>query len=249
MSELIKQPKIELLEQLRPFNEEEMLTIAQANMAVKVNYFDYSGIVICVSFRHVVVDASATAYFVRNWAKVASVGSLIDIKNHVVFDCTSIFPSQDVSSMSKGKPDANDEDITKWKLNPPLPEQCIGNAITIGMTTWPTKKRAGYNKIVFKVREMLSMVEENVKNRFPNGCKNYRIDHAALDRDSAMKVLNFRGTFRLPFYQTGFGWGKPVWFSPGQQLKNNNFVLLDTSDGKGLITSNGAIIKGRHGQI
>ncbi|KAK4835392.1 hypothetical protein QYF36_009125 [Acer negundo] len=291
MSELIKQPKIELLEQLRPFNEEEMLTTAQANMAVKVNYFDCGGVAICVSFRHVVVDASAAAYFVRNWAKVASGGSLIDIKDHVVFDCTSIFPSQDVSSLSKSKPDANDEDITKWfvfensniavlqekignrptrfeallallwgamidayakeddptvqlgalipvnlrrKLNPPLPEQCIGNAVTIGMTAWPTKERAEYNKIVFKFRELMSMVDEYIKNGFRNGWKTCIIDHAAMDRNSAMKVFNCSGTYTLPFYQTDFGWGKPVWFSAGQRSKNNNFVLLDTSDGKGI---------------
>ncbi|TXG63620.1 hypothetical protein EZV62_010614 [Acer yangbiense] len=46
------------------------------------------------------------------------------------------------------------------KLNPALPEQCIGNAITIAMTAWSTKEvRANYNKIVFKARELMSMVD------------------------------------------------------------------------------------------
>ncbi|KAI9194856.1 hypothetical protein LWI28_009690 [Acer negundo] len=69
ISELIKQPKMELLELLRPYNEEEIL-IAQVNLAVKVNHFDCGGVAICVTFRHVIADGSAAAHFVRNWSKL-----------------------------------------------------------------------------------------------------------------------------------------------------------------------------------
>ncbi|KAI9182377.1 hypothetical protein LWI28_024758 [Acer negundo] len=206
MSELIKQPKIELLEQLRPYNEEEMLS-SQVTLAVQVNHFDGGGVAICVYFRHAIADGCAAAHFVRNWSKVANCGgSLID-KKDVIFDCTSIFPSQDVTGAfsKRNRELANDHEmntIIKWfvfnnskiaalqekigdkptrfqallalmwgamidanikeynnniptptlqfgaiipvnlrrKLNPALPEQCIGNPITIGMTAWPTKE-------------------------------------------------------------------------------------------------------------
>ncbi|KAK2651544.1 hypothetical protein Ddye_011400 [Dipteronia dyeriana] len=303
MSELIKQPKIELLEKLRPYNEEEMLK-AQVNLAVQVNHFDRGGVAICVSFSHAIVDACAGAYFVRNWSKVANCGGpLIDIKD-VIFDCNSIFPSQDVSgTLPKHRELVNDQNemimITKWfvfnnskiaalqekigdsptrfeallalmwgamidanikesnnsiptattqfcaiipinlrrKLNPALSEQCIGNAITIGVTGWPTKElRANYNKIVFKTRELMSMVDEYVKNGFPNGWKNCIINEAAIDRNNtcAMKIFTFSSICRLPFYETDFGWGKPLWVSSAGRGSNNFFVPIDTSDGKGI---------------
>ncbi|KAK2651547.1 hypothetical protein Ddye_011403 [Dipteronia dyeriana] len=302
MSKLIKQPKSELLEQLRPYNEEEMLN-AQVNLAVQVNHFDRGGVAICVSFRHAIVDACAGAHFVRNWSKVANCGGpLIDIKD-VIFDCNSIFPSQDVSGalLKRNRELVNDRNelVTKWfvfnnskiaalqekigdrptrfeallalmwgamidanikesnnniptpttqfgalipvnlrrKLDSALPEHCIGNVITIGMTGWPTKElRSDYKKIVFKVRELMGMVDEYVKNGFPNGWKNCIINEAAIDRNNtcAMKIFTFSSICRLPFYETDFGWGKPLWISLAQGGLNNTFVPIDTSDGKGI---------------
>ncbi|KAK4849357.1 hypothetical protein QYF36_023946 [Acer negundo] len=302
MSELIKQPKIELLEQLRPYNEEEMLS-SQVTLAVQVNHFDGGGVAICVYFRHAIADGCAAAHFVRNWSKVANCGgSLID-KKDVIFDCTSIFPSQDVTGAfsKRNRELANDHEmntIIKWfvfnnskiaalqekigdkptrfqallalmwgamidanikeynnniptptlqfgaiipvnlrrKLNPALPEQCIGNPITIGMTAWPTKEvRANYNKIVFKAREMMSMVDEYVKNGFPNGWKTCIKNEAAIDGNtSEMKTFTFTSICRLPFYEADFGWGKPLWVTLGQRGTNNIFIPIDTSDGKGI---------------
>ncbi|KAK1592971.1 hypothetical protein Q3G72_033613 [Acer saccharum] len=296
MSELIKQPKMELLELLRPYNEEEIL-IAQVNLAVKVNYFDCGGVAICLTFRHAIADGCASAHFVRNWSKVAAANCADGIiSKDAIFDRTSIFPSQDdVPEINhKRKPDANDEHVTKWfvfensniavlqekignrstrfeallalmwgaiidaeeesknksnptqcgaliavnlrrKLNPPLHDQSIGNAIVIGMTAWPTKERAKYDKIVSKYRELISMVDENVKNGFRNGSKTLIINHAAIEENiSNMKMINFNAVMKLPFYETDFGWGKPVWFSPAQRPKSSTFSLSDTPDAKGL---------------
>ncbi|KAK2649363.1 hypothetical protein Ddye_016852 [Dipteronia dyeriana] len=85
MSKLIKRQKIELLEQLRPYNKEDMLS-AQVNLANQVNHFDRGRVAICISIRHAIADACAVAHFVRNWSKVANCGgSLIDVKD-VIFD-------------------------------------------------------------------------------------------------------------------------------------------------------------------
>ncbi|KAK4855129.1 hypothetical protein QYF36_004299 [Acer negundo] len=103
------------------------------------------------------------------------------------------------------------------------------------MTAWPTKERAKYDKIVSKSRELISMVDEYVKNGFRNGRKTIIINHAAMEENiSTTKIINFNAIIRLPFYETDFGWGKPVWFSVAQRPKSSTFSLSDTSDAKGI---------------
>ncbi|KAH7565911.1 hypothetical protein JRO89_XS08G0037600 [Xanthoceras sorbifolium] len=293
MSELIKKEDVVLLEQLRPYDAEEMSN-AQVNLAVQVNYFDCGGVAVCVSFRHAIADACAAAYFVKNWATVACGGN--DIKD-VIFDSTSIFPSQDVSGISKtnhqAMRDISKETITKWlvfdntkiaalqekiggrstryeallalmmgamidakeeldesnltqfgaiipvnlrkKMNPPLPEKCIGNAITLGMTYWTTKEKGDYNKIVSKAREVISMVDDYAKADIKNGWMNCIRNEAARDKKcTSTRLFTFTSICRLPFYETDFGWGKPVWFSISERMNVNTFVPVDTCDGKGI---------------
>lgn len=38
---------------------------------------------------------------------------------------------------------------------------------------------------------------------------------------------------RQPQYGTDFGWGKPIWVSPGEPV-NDVVVLIDTKDGEGI---------------
>ncbi|KAL5751856.1 hypothetical protein ACOSQ2_022363 [Xanthoceras sorbifolium] len=293
MSELIKQKDVELLEQLRPYDAEEMST-AEVNLAVQVNYFDCGGVAVCVSFRHVIADASAAAYFVKNWAAVACGGN--DIKD-VIFDSTSIFPSQDGSGISKTNHRAirtmSKETVTKWlvfdnskvaalqekiggrptryetllalmwgamidakeeidesnptqfaaiipvnlrkKMNPPLPEKCIGNAVTLGMTYWPEKEKGDYKKIVCRAREVMSMVDDYAKTGIKNGWMNCIRNEAVRDKKcTSTRLFTFSSMCRLPLYETDFGWGKPVWFSISERMNVDTFVPLDTSDGKGI---------------
>ncbi|KAL3585024.1 hypothetical protein D5086_011891 [Populus alba] len=67
-------------------------------MAVQVNYFNCGGVAISICIWHAVADASTLATFVNCWAAISrDPNNVID---EVVFDCTTLFPPQDLSSFS-----------------------------------------------------------------------------------------------------------------------------------------------------
>ncbi|XVF06574.1 hypothetical protein REPUB_Repub06bG0061000 [Reevesia pubescens] len=86
--------QIEVLEQLLPFNPLEQSS-HQVILAVQVNYFACGGMAIGVCISHVIADTSAAAHFLKAWAAVAS-GSADNIEG-VIYDCSSLFPPQDLS--------------------------------------------------------------------------------------------------------------------------------------------------------
>ncbi|KAJ4712519.1 Transferase [Melia azedarach] len=95
MSEVLKTTdQMDMLEKLLPFNPNEKVS-TDVNLAVQLNYFDCGGLAICVCFRHIIADASAAAYFVKNWSEVAC-GSSDGIED-VIFDSTSIFPPHELT--------------------------------------------------------------------------------------------------------------------------------------------------------
>ncbi|KAK4839908.1 hypothetical protein QYF36_025867 [Acer negundo] len=87
MSEVLKKPEIDLLQQLLPYQPREMSAI-EFNLAIQINYFESGGVAISFCFGHFIVDAAAVAHFIRSWAMVACGGddTIKDI---------SLFPSHD----------------------------------------------------------------------------------------------------------------------------------------------------------
>ncbi|KAH7556972.1 hypothetical protein JRO89_XS11G0022300 [Xanthoceras sorbifolium] len=99
MSKLLTRPDFDLLEQLLPYKQHELLT-SQFNMAIQLNYFSCGGFAICACFKHVIADASAAVSFMRSWSRIACGDN--DLKSEdVVLDFTSIVPPhQDQSVLS-----------------------------------------------------------------------------------------------------------------------------------------------------
>ncbi|KAL5857801.1 hypothetical protein ACOSQ3_005259 [Xanthoceras sorbifolium] len=295
MSELLKQPEMELLGQLRPYNPEEMLR-AQVNLAVQANYFDCGGVAISFYFRHVIADGPAAANFIKNWGKVACGAD--DIKD-VVFDFTSssfppqissfkitpqaidnlskepvskrfVFDGSKIAALrekignqatrfeavtaliwgammasSKEERDHESNNRTQFaiifainlrkKMNPPLPEQCMGSVCTLGMTYWPTQETFNYNKLAGKVHGLIGIVDDYVRKGFENGWLNLIMDYSGIDpKSSETRTISVSSFLRHPFYEADFGWGKPIWVSISSELLKDTFNLLDISDGKGV---------------
>lgn len=90
-------PEIEVLQQLLPCDPLQY-SPDQVILAVQANYFACGGMAIGVCISHVIADASATAHFLNSWAAVAC-GAADDhnIEDGVVYDCSSVFPPQDLS--------------------------------------------------------------------------------------------------------------------------------------------------------
>ncbi|XVE90152.1 hypothetical protein DITRI_Ditri20bG0054900 [Diplodiscus trichospermus] len=120
MSFVLEDPEVEVLEQLLPCNPLEHFPDNQVILAVQVNYFACGGMAIGVCVSHVIADASAAAHFLKAWAAVACGADNI---NGVVYDCSSLFPPQDLSIFYKvmslvdennnGKSSPEDEIVTK----------------------------------------------------------------------------------------------------------------------------------------
>ncbi|GMJ13697.1 hypothetical protein like AT3G26040 [Hibiscus trionum] len=109
MSIVLQTPQIELLQQLLPHDLVQQDS-DQVLVAIQVNFFACGGIAVCVYVNHVVADGAATATFIKSWAQMASAHDYIDFD--VVHDCSSLFPSRDLSDLAAqfAEEDKNNEE-------------------------------------------------------------------------------------------------------------------------------------------
>ncbi|KAK6261889.1 hypothetical protein QUC31_007705 [Theobroma cacao] len=306
-SDLLKDSLSKILTHFYPFagRVKEGCTIdcnddGAAYVEAQVNYFACGGMAICVCLRHVVSDASAAAGFVKSWAAVASgVDMVLDA---VIYDCTSLFPPQDLSGLWKTIEKSQNallaEVVTKrfifygskiaalrneignglslyrptrvealssliWnaiiagdteegeivpmhvattavnlrkRMNPPLPQLCMGNISHVTMANLFMAKTKSRNSLAEKIHESILKIDDKfVRQFFGSGAHlNVMKNMAAeLGKSSKARLFNFSSWCRFPFYETDFGWGKPVWFATALRL-NKLAIFLDTRDGKGI---------------
>ncbi|KAJ0110687.1 hypothetical protein Patl1_02835 [Pistacia atlantica] len=295
MSEVLKQPEMDLLEQLLPFKLDEKLSTL---VVVQVSYFGCGGLAIGVCFSHVVADATAAANFVNNWAAVASFGS-INVED-LIFDCTSIFPPQDVLGLTDSlceKHVSYEEVITKRfmfdatkiaalreeignvgsldcptrveavstlilsaviaaaaretneltssflaasipvnlrkRMNPPLPEECIGNICTTTTVMCPMNQRIDYKSLAKKVHESIRMMDDKFVRNVYGGGEFLNFLKNAVEGLSKNRLFWNSSWCKLPLYEADFGWGKPKWIAT--ILRDDKVaMLLDTCDGEGI---------------
>ncbi|KAK8560135.1 hypothetical protein V6N13_061269 [Hibiscus sabdariffa] len=100
MSLVLQSPEIELLLKLLPHDSVQRLpkqSCDQVLVAIQVDFFACGGMAICVYVNHVVADGAAAATFIKRWAEVASLDNCIDFD--VIYDCSSLFPSRDLSDL------------------------------------------------------------------------------------------------------------------------------------------------------
>ncbi|KAL5751852.1 hypothetical protein ACOSP7_022034 [Xanthoceras sorbifolium] len=126
------------------------------------------------------------------------------------------------------------------KLNPPIPEQCMGNIYSVLRASWPLEETINYKGFVEKLGELLSLVnEDHVKKAFPNGWVVVRMENdvGRNTKSSRRRIFHISSCCGLPFYEADFGWGKPIWATVPQRHNcgDNIFVVLfDTCEGKGV---------------
>ncbi|KAK8690821.1 hypothetical protein V6N13_074347 [Hibiscus sabdariffa] len=100
MSIVLQSPEIELLLKLLPHDSVQRLpkkSSDQVLVAIQVDFFACGGMAICVYVNHVVADGAASATFLKSWAEMASLDNYIGFD--VIYDCSSLFPSRDLSHM------------------------------------------------------------------------------------------------------------------------------------------------------
>ncbi|KAL9431672.1 hypothetical protein AB3S75_026799 [Citrus x aurantiifolia] len=125
------------------------------------------------------------------------------------------------------------------RINPPLPEDCVGN-LYHALTCTATKSLAR------SISESTKMVNDDfVRKVYQDGgdvfLNQYREAVEEILKGGAgtnnyyngVRLFGFTGVIRLPFYEPDFGWGKPVW-STTAMSHSNIAALLDTCDGNGV---------------
>ncbi|XP_057990778.1 stemmadenine O-acetyltransferase-like [Hevea brasiliensis] len=122
------------------------------------------------------------------------------------------------------------------KLNPPLPQQCIGNICQVTTAKCSMEKSTDYNELAQKIRESIRKVDDESVRKFHEDGK--WLDFVKklgeeYGKKSKVRMFKFSSWCRFPFYEADFGWGKPIWVSTAME-QENGAIFLDSSDGQGI---------------
>ncbi|XVF49684.1 hypothetical protein PTKIN_Ptkin04bG0032800 [Pterospermum kingtungense] len=117
------------------------------------------------------------------------------------------------------------------RMNPPLPQLCMGNIFVVSMANSGAKTTSCHS-LAEKVHESIWKInDEHVRQYCGSDAYLNVMKNAAAELGRG--AFTFSSWCRFPYYDTDFGWGRPVWV--GTALKLNKFaILLDTSDRIGI---------------
>ncbi|KAJ4713843.1 Transferase [Melia azedarach] len=123
------------------------------------------------------------------------------------------------------------------RMNPPIPQQCIGNVIYWVAGNWLDNEEIDYSSLANKIHQLVEMVNDDDVRKYYNGDglanQLSKESEEFINDATKLNVFSVSSLCGLPFYEADFGWGKPTWASI--YLKTNNVAsLVDSSDGKGV---------------
>jgi shikimate O-hydroxycinnamoyltransferase/omega-hydroxypalmitate O-feruloyl transferase len=124
------------------------------------------------------------------------------------------------------------------RLKPPVPKQSIGNTSQLTIANWPESESnvLSYNGLAGKLHESIRMMNDDYIRKFHAGGGYFNLLKRAGEearKGSNLTLFGFSSWCNFPFYETDFGWGKPLWVSPALKF-NRVAVFLDTKDGEGI---------------
>ncbi|XVF49686.1 hypothetical protein PTKIN_Ptkin04bG0033000 [Pterospermum kingtungense] len=121
--------------------------------------------------------------------------------------------------------------LRKRIMIPPLPELCIGNIFLLSMAN-SVAKTPSCNSLAEKVHESIRKINDEYVKRC---CETGEILNLvkSMAAELGTGVFTFTSWCRFPYYETDFGWGRPIWFGTALKL-NKVAILLDSSDGNGI---------------
>ena len=144
---------------------------------------------------------------------------------------------EDSESKKVNRPATIAVDLRK-RMDPPLPQHCIGNIVHLAEANWENKA-VDCNGLAGKIHESISMINSDyVRQVYADGTffslMRQRMAEMAEDPNSFRGVIGFSSWCKFRFYEVDFGWGKPIWVGTSLRLEPNWVMLLDTRDGEGM---------------
>ncbi|KAK8618564.1 hypothetical protein V6N13_132552 [Hibiscus sabdariffa] len=127
----------------------------------------------------------------------------------------------------------------RQRMNPPLPQQCIGNVCFLSMVSSLDEKTKNRSSLAKRIRRTINEIDDDCKREIAYmGTGEWLDDLAAkvcgeFETDSNMGVFYFVSWCRFPFYEADFGWGKPASVEGGLKT-NRTAIFVDSSDGEGI---------------
>ncbi|XWS64839.1 hypothetical protein CRYUN_Cryun05aG0038800 [Craigia yunnanensis] len=124
------------------------------------------------------------------------------------------------------------------RMNPPLPQQCIGNVSFSTMISSLDVMIKNRSSLAKKIHESIKELDDDCIRKTYMGTGewlNKLMEKACeeFEKNSKIGVFYFTSWCRFPFYETDFGCGKPLWVE-GALKVNRSAIFLDTSDGEGI---------------
>ncbi|KAJ8771286.1 hypothetical protein K2173_026463 [Erythroxylum novogranatense] len=123
------------------------------------------------------------------------------------------------------------------RMNPPLPERCIGNICQFSASQWPLSMKASeYNGLAQTLSQSLRIINDEYLTKLHADGSYLELMKHGRD-EQAVKyiggVITISSWCWFPFYETDFGWGKPTWLGTAMGL-NNLVIFIDSKDGEGV---------------
>ncbi|XVF08754.1 hypothetical protein REPUB_Repub07fG0030100 [Reevesia pubescens] len=119
------------------------------------------------------------------------------------------------------------------RMNPPFPQQCIGNVAHMKLSEPVIGKKMNLSNLAEKIHDSIKKVDEYYVRELHEGDGYLNMVKSAVEGFKKNKMFGFSSWCNFPFYETDFGWGNPIWFGTAMRFNRATF-FLDTRDGEGI---------------
>lgn len=128
----------------------------------------------------------------------------------------------------------------RGRMNPPLPDHSFGNMWRFAIATIKEEEEeAELHILVDHLRTAIRKIDNEYVRKlqgedgFHWACESMREVHELMYKGD-VESYRFSSWVRFPFYETDFGWGKPVWACISSVPIKNVVILMSSRSGNGI---------------
>ncbi|CAL8993848.1 unnamed protein product [Prunus brigantina] len=245
LSEILKSPDMNLVQQLLPLDPYNIRTDKEvAAMAVQLNFFDCGGMGIGICISHKIADG---ATLLARMKVKASKGLGMDdcaptrVEAVTALICKSSMNTKNGTS-GKGRPSMAISHVVnlRERMAPPLPEHSFGNIWRFAVASiMKDERNIELHDFVVQLRKVIRKINDDYVRKlqgedgFPHACEPLK-ETSELVSQGEVEFYRFSSWARFPFYNTDFGWGKPIWACISNVPIKNVVILMSSSSSDGI---------------